>query len=434
MTARPINWNEKDISELVSNPTYPWMFVSYKTVKPTEWYFDKYPGDANPIVKISTEYNNIPTGYVPVSPVVEIESGNSREASHYIQDDELVPFIRLDSRFCTLPDLTSNLRSDGADGPANAWGCQFDADPYQGVRLMRMLLEGSDYCSLGDQQVPSNFNPGRMCEVLGWANYYRTTANSPPKIYAVHRHLVHWDNNPWDGTWWSSSKGHQFIRRGGQFLRVSSLVRLNKTMALFRVDYLNRDGNNARPITLRNILNFSINNDDSAEELSDRGKLNKSQIDLSATQDNAVETYRKYFCLDNPNGKECACFRSIPKELKFGLYDIVCHDAQCKTYGYKPSAALEGKTCTPLSLQICTQSLAINGNENSSVVANLRQECSTFSGGTRETQTKTQSETTPLVETKESVDTPPSVLDEYKWYILLAVILLILCIVLVAVL
>lgn len=376
MSANAIRWTKSDVDALTNNNDYPWKFMPYGTVKPTVWYDNHAMGTNMAIMQVSTAFTNIPEGYVPVSPVVVVDGGKSGTPSHVLQDTDLIPFIFKDPRFCAQPSLTGDTRSSGADGPANAWGCQKNKNPFNGIRMWRMLCDGTDFCSLGDQLTGSNFNPGRMCEG-GGKNYYETAASDPPTVFAVHRHLV----------LWTTGKPYCWFQTGAdaELLRAGCFQRLNESFCLFRVDYMNRDGTNARPITMRNILRMSISNDDSAIELADRGKLDKTQISVSATQDNAVEMYRKHFCVANPDSAECSCFREIPDMLKISQYDIACHDAQCKTYGYKPASLIEGKTCTALNLQICTQAVNVANNNNSSLVVALKQECSMLNGPTKET-------------------------------------------------
>lgn len=376
MSARDIKWTKADIDLLAVNSDFPWIFMPYDKVKPTVWYNNQGMGNHLPVIRISTAFTNIPEGYVPVSPVVQVDGGKTSYPSHAINDHELIPFIYNDPRFCVVPLLTGNTRSDGQDGPATAWGCQKEKNPFMGIRMWRLLCEGTDYCPLGDQLTSSNFNPGKMCEGAG-KNYYETAADNPTTIYAVHRHLVVWNTVVSPDYWFPRAQGS-----GGEILRASCYVRLNASIAMFRDSYQNMDGNNARPLTLRNILRMSISNNDAAIELADRARLEKNQISISATQDNAVDMYRKHFCSANPDATECSCFREIPSMLKVSQYDVACHDTLCKTVGYKPTIMIEGKTCTDLTLQICSQVVNANNNSNSSLVIALKQQCSSLTGDT----------------------------------------------------
>lgn len=411
MSASAIKWTKSDVEALAGNPDYPWKFLPYREVKPTVWYDNHAMGNNMAIIQVSTTFTNVPAGYVPVSPVVVVDGGKSGTPSHALQDTDMIPFIFNDPRFCTVPILTGNTRSSGADGPANAWGCQKAKDPYKGIRMWRMLCDGTDFCSLGDQLTGSNFNPGRMCEGAG-KNYYETAASDPPTLFAVHRHLV----------LWTTAKPYCWFMTGAdaELLRAGCFQRLNEYIAMFRVEYMNRDGTNARPVTMRNFLQMSISNDDSAIELADRGKLDKTQISVSASQDNAVDMYRKHFCVANPSTKECSCFREIPDMLKVSQYDIACHDAQCKTYGYKPASLVEGKTCTPLNLQICTQAVNVANNNNSSLVIALKQECGMLNGPTTSSE-KNLSGTNP---SKGKVGSKLSTSSSSKYIIVVVVILI----------
>ena len=369
MSATPIAWNKDDIERLVKYPDYPWHFAKYVDVKPSNWYTNHDTGGDAPCMKASTEFTNIPEGFVPVSPVYSIDAKSSRVGSKQLGDNELVPFIYKDDRFSVVPNRTNDLTTNKPEGAVNAWGCQ-RGDKYQGIRMMR-LKPSPDFCALGDQQLPSNFNPDKLCDV-SWpkknTNTYET--QSFTTIYAVHRHLVDWTSGTPD-KWLPEQYGKEWLHS-------EPLIRLNPQLALFRTDWLNQDGNYARPITLRNILKMSIGNDDSHIELADRAKLNKAQLSLSSTLENAVEMYRLHFCVSNPGADECACFRKLPNELNVPQYDVACHDTQCKTYGYKPPGMVEGKKCTELNLQVCTQLVNASGNIDSSLVANLKQECKQY--------------------------------------------------------
>lgn len=362
-----IAWTKDDIEKLKTYPDFPWLFKPLRDVKPIhgEYSYNRLTGGDAPGIYASTRYTNVPNGFAPVSATFIMIQEESRVASKTLDDDTLVPFIYKDPRFAVVPPRTTDMTSNKPMGLIQSWGCQIDDNPYNGIRFSRLLPHPS-FCALGDQQVNSNETAVGMCKI--WPKKNTGATVDMPEIYAVHRHLVVWSriNNP--DVWLDN-------RYGDHTLHEEPLIRLNRAMALFRVDWLNTDGNSARPVTLRNILQMSVSNNDSAVELKDRMMLGKTFIDLSSTLDSAVTAYRDSYCEANPDADECACFKKLPKELDLPQYDPVCHDARCKTYGYKLSKWIDGKACADLVLQVCNQVVNMNGNTDSRVVANLSQNC-----------------------------------------------------------
>lgn len=398
MAAAPIEWTKDDILRLKQYPDFPWVFMPYKLVKPDNFYTNHTEGDAAPRIHASTDFKNVPPGFCPVSPVYRIEQQKSDVLSRELDDDTLVPFIADDKRFSYTAPFPYD-RSNTPSGAVQAWGCQTDADkgPYQGIRLIKPR-PSKDFCALGDQQVPGGvFWPSDICnKAFGkpHTSYYPT---SYPKISCVHRHLVEWSRDP--SVKWVPEKDGDVMKKHGQHtLHGEPLIRLNKSMAIFRVDWLNEDGTYARPLTLRTILQMSIDRDDSQVILRDGFKLQKSLDYIVATQENAVKAYRDHHCKYYPDDPECACFKPPPPDAG-PWYVPACHNGRCTARGYKLAADEAAmNNCKQLNVQICKQNLDAHGNKNMKISAEMQQQCNMMING--ESQKTTNTKTTPGQSTK----------------------------------
>jgi hypothetical protein len=378
----PIQWTPGDIALLSVYPDYPWLLMPYSKVRPRVWQSNSNTGNDTDLILASTTFLNVPQNFVPVSPAIytAIRNNQSDRLSDVvirgIPDDDLIAFIYNDPRFCA-----AHIESIGTHEYANlvnAWGCATPEDGMGGVYLAPLVVPNG-FCALGDQLVIGSFDPGNICKG-NKSKMEFARKNHPPRLYSVNRELIFWD----------SSQNKDIVTRGNlsksrtgmsaATLRENDILRLNKTIALFRVDYQFDDGVSARPLSLTNILSLSINSNDLLNELCDRSKLGKTVLDIGITQENAVIAYRDSFCAWNQNDPTCSCFRKLPPELvKSGQYDPACHDVACRTEGYKLANMERASTnCPQLNLQVCQQIFNAYGNEGARLDTNMMQKCEQY--------------------------------------------------------